>query len=165
MWIRAEGAADHAAIRTVLETAFARAPHASGTEARIVDALRAADALTVSMVADLDAAVIGHVAASPVQAEGRDLGWHGLGPVAVAPAHQGHGVGFALVQAALQALRIAGSRGCVVLGDPAYYARFGFQPAAPLVYPPAPPQFFMALAFGDDTPRGAVAYHAAFDTA
>lgn len=170
MWLRAESRADHAAIRALIETAFANAEHASGTEARIVDALRDADALTVAMVADLDGEAIGHVAMSPVRIDGRDMGWHGLGPVAVAPAHQGHGVGFALVQAALQELRMGGSRGCVVLGDPDYYGRFGFQRVDALTYPGAPPEYFMALAFGKDTPHGGipsgeVAYHPAFDTA
>jgi putative acetyltransferase len=163
MWLRAESPADHAAIRALIEAAFAGAAHASGTEARIVDALRADDALTVSMVADLDGAVIGHVALSPVRIDGNETGWHGLGPVAVAPAHQGHGVGFALVQAALTELRMAGSRGCVVLGDAAYYGRFGFRHVAGLVYPPAPPEYFMALAFGHDIAQGEVSYQRAFD--
>lgn len=165
MWLRAEGPADLAAIHALIEAAFAGAAHASGTEARIVDALRADDALSVSMVADLDGAVIGHAAMSPVRIDGRDIGWHGLGPVAVAPAHQGHGVGFALVQAALTELRMAGSRGCVVLGEPAYYGRFGFGHVAGLLYPPAPAEYFMALAFGQDMARGEVAYHRAFDAA
>ncbi len=165
MWLRAESKADHAAIHALIEAAFAKAAHASGTEARIVDALRDADALSLSMVADLDGEVIGHIALSPVRVDGHDVGWHGLGPVAVAPAHQGHGVGFALVQAALQELRMGGSRGCVVLGDPAYYGRFGFQRVDALTYPGAPAEYFMALAFGKDMPRGEVAYHPAFDTA
>ncbi|HEX2083296.1 MAG TPA: N-acetyltransferase [Xanthomonadaceae bacterium] len=161
MWIRSETDADHAAIRRVVEAAFAQAPHASGTEAQIVDTLRRDEALTVSLVADIDGRIAGHVAASPVTIAGAD-GWHGLGPVAVAPQDQGHGVGSALVQAALAELRAAGSQGCVVLGEPRYYARFGFEAVPGLTYPDAPPEYFMALAFGDSLPQGAVAYHAAF---
>ena len=163
MWLRSETTADHDAIRALIDAAFAGAEHAGGNESRIVDALRAANALSVSMVADLDGAVIGHVALSPITVDGRDRNWHGLGPVAVAPAHQRHGVGFALVQAALQALRASGSAGCVVLGDPAYYTRFGFARVDGLIYPHAPAEYFMALAFGDAMPDGSVAYHPAFD--
>lgn len=161
MWIRSESEADHAAIGAVIEAAFAQVPHASGTEARIVEALRRDGALTVSLVADIDGRIAGHVAASPVTIDGAE-GWHGLGPVAVAPQDQGHGVGSALVQAALAELRAAGSQGCVVLGDPGYYTRFGFGTVPGLSYPGAPAEYFMALAFGEAAPRGSVAYHPAF---
>ncbi len=161
MWIRSETVADHAAIRAVIEAAFAPVAHASGTEARIVDALRRDAALTVSLVADIDGRIAGHVASSPVAIDGAE-GWHGLGPVAVLPPDQGNGVGSALVQAALAGLRAAGSRGCVVLGDPGYYRRFGFARVDGLSYPGAPAEYFMALAFGDAVPRGTAAYHPAF---
>ena len=161
MWIRGETGDDIDAIRDVVEAAFAQASHASGTEARIVDALRRDAALTVSLVADIDGRIAGHVAASPVAIDGIE-GWHGLGPVAVSPADQGNGVGSALVQAALAELRAAGSRGCVVLGDPGYYGRFGFGQVDGLSYPGVPAGYFMALAFGDVVPRGVASYHPAF---
>lgn len=161
MWIRSETDADHAAIRAVVDAAFAQAPQASGTESRIVDALRRDGALSVSLVADIDGRIAGHVAISPVSIEGT-TGWHGLGPVAVAPTDRGHGVGSALVQAALSELRTAGSLGCVVLGEPGYYSRFGFDAVEGLSYPGAPPGYFMALAFGETVPRGVVSYHPAF---
>ena len=164
MWIRSETGADHAAIRAVVDAAFAQAPYASGTESRIVEALRRDDALSISLVADIDGRVAGHVAVSPVSIAGA-TGWHGLGPVAVAPAEQGHGIGSALVQAALSELRTAGSLGCVVLGEPGYYARFGFDAVEGLSYPDAPPGCFMALAFGETMPRGVVSYHSAFSLA
>lgn len=164
MWIRDETPADHAAIRAVIGAAFAQAAHASGTEADIVDGLRRGGALAVSLVADIDGRIAGHVAASPVSIAGAG-GWHGLGPVAVAPRDQGHGVGSALVQAALAGLRAAGSAGCVVLGDPGYYRRFGFEAVPGLRYPGAPPEAFMALAFGDTVPAGVVSYHPAFASA
>lgn len=164
MWIRSETGADHAAIRAVVDAAFAQAPHASGTESRIVDALRRDGALSISLVADIDGRIAGHVAISPVSIAGAP-GWHGLGPVAVAPSDQGHGVGSALVQAALAELRAAGSLGCVVLGEPGYYSRFGFDAIDGLAYPDAPPEHFMALAFGETVPRGVVTYHPAFSLA
>lgn len=162
MWIRSESEADHDAIRGVIESAFASASHASGTEARIVDGLRRDGALAVSLVADIDGRIAGYVAASPVAVDDGTPGWHGLGPVAVAPTDQGHGVGSALVQAALNELRAARSAGCVVLGDPRYYARFGFEHVPGLAYPAAPAEYFMALAFGHALPQGVVAYAPAF---
>jgi putative acetyltransferase len=164
MWIRSEADADHAAIRAVVDAAFAQAPHASGTESRIVDALRRDDALSISLVADIDGRITGHVAISPVSIAGT-TGWHSLGPVAVVPADRRRGIGSALVQAALSELRAAGSLGCVVLGEPGYYSRFGFDAVEGLAYPDAPPEYFMALAFGETVPRGVVSYHPAFSLA
>ncbi len=165
MWIRSETRADHAAIHRVVEAVFAGAAHASGTEARIVDALRETDALSLSLVADIDGRIAGHAALSPVPPEDGAHGWYGLGPVAVDPRDQGHGVGSALVRAALAELPRMGAAGCVVLGDPAYYARFGFRARASLHYPGAPAGCFMALPLGDAVPRGSVAYPSAFSAA
>src|SRR5690606_6248725 len=150
------------AIREVTRAAFASAPHASGTEHRIVDALRAAGALSISLVAVEGGRVVGHVAISPVQVDGGPPGWFGLGPLSVTPARQGRGVGAALVRDALARLRAMGAAGCVLLGDPAYYGRFGFQPAAPLVLPDVPPEYFQAIAFSGVRPAGVVRYHPAF---
>lgn len=74
------------------------------------------------------------------------------------------GIGAALVRAGLDALRRAGARGCVVLGEPAYYARFGFGPAGDIVFPQAPPDALMALPFGEHAPcpAGELRYHASF---
>ncbi len=162
MWIRTETAADHDAIARVIAAAFAGADHASGTEARIVAALRRAGALALSMVADIDGRIAGHVALSPVVLDDRSEGWFGLGPVAVDPRDQGHGVGSALVRAALAELPALGARGCVVLGEPAYYTRFGFRHHAALRYPHAPAGYFLALALDAAPPAASVAYHAAF---
>ncbi|HYG06671.1 MAG TPA: N-acetyltransferase [Stenotrophomonas sp.] len=163
MWIREETAADHDAIARVIAAAFAQAAHASGTEARIVEALRQAGALSVSRVADIDGRIAGHVAISPVTLDDGSSGWFGLGPVAVDPADQGRGVGSALVRAVLAELPALGARGCVVLGDPAWYARFGFAPVPTLRFEGAPAEYFQALLIGDgDAPRARVDYHPAF---
>lgn len=160
---RAERDGDADAIRAVTEAAFRDAPHADGNEHLIVDALREAGALAVSLVAEEDGAVIGHAAASRVAIDGAsDADWYGLGPVSVAPARQRAGVGSTLVRAALQTLRELEAAGCVLLGDPAYYGRFGFEAAAPLVLPDVPPAYFQAVAFRGRKPEGIVAYHAAF---
>lgn len=160
---RPETHADAAAVGALVTAAFLTAEHGSGTEAAIVAALRTAGALTVSLVAEDSAGtLLGHVAFSPVTIAGRDSGWHGLGPVAVAPDRQRAGIGGLLVRAGLDRLKALGGQGCVVLGDPAYYGRFGFRADPRLTYGGAPPVYFQALAFGGDLPLGEVAYHPAF---
>lgn len=164
MRIRPETTADHDAIRRLTEAAFAAAEHASGSEARIIDALRDAGALTLSLVADIDGRVIGHAALSPVTLDDGTPGWQGLGPVAVDPREQGKGAGGLLIRAAVAALPGLGARGCVVLGEPAYYTRFGFRQHTALRYPDAPAQCFMVLSDAA-IPDAAVAYHPAFSVA
>lgn len=163
--LRLEGPADPPRIRSLTQAAFAGAPHSSGTEAAIVDALRATGALSLSLVAELEGAVVGHVAFSPVRIEGVDLGWLGLGPVSVAPSAQRRGIGTALVEAGLARIRADGAAGCVVLGDPAFYRRFGFTADPALRYGDVPPAYFQSQRFRGPAPRGAVAYHPAFGAA
>ena len=160
--IRSERSGDAAEIRQVVTAAFADAPHSDGTEGAIVDALRADGALTVSLVAVADGLIVGHVAFSAVTIDGSDVGWFGLGPVAVLPDRQRQGIGGALVRAGLDRLRNQRARGCVVLGDPGYYQRFGFAADPQLRYPDAPAPYFMRLAFGPEIPAGCVAYHPDF---
>jgi putative acetyltransferase len=160
--IRNERPGDEDAIHEVTTAAFLEAPHTSHTEQFIVRALRDAGALTVSLVAELDRCIVGHVAISPVTVDGAACGWFGLGPVSVLPRHQGAGLGSRLVRDALTLLQRAGARGCVLVGEPAYYGRFGFRAEPTLVLPGVPPQYFQALSFVDDHPRGVVAFHAAF---
>ena len=88
-------------------------------------------------------------------------GWYGLGPVAVAPERQGAGIGAALINAGLDELRARGAAGCVLLGDPAYYERFGFRSGG-LRYGAADPRYVMGLAFGAEQPTGEIGYHEAF---
>lgn len=161
MVIRDERPEDAAAISRLVTAAFRDAPHSDGTEAAIVEGLRAASALTASLVAIGGEGLLGHVAASPVTLGGADAGWYGLGPVAVAPEAQRRGIGSSLVRAALERLSGIGAAGCVVLGDPAFYGRFGFHPDPALVLEGVPPVFFQALRFSGNA-RGRVAYHAAF---
>lgn len=161
--IRSERPDDAPAIHVVTREAFASAEHASGTEPLIVDALRTAGALTISLVAEEGGRIIGHVAASPVTIDDAPSGYIGIGPLSVAPAHQRQGVGSALMRALIGELRAAGAQGCVLLGEPAYYGRFGFEQAAPLVLPGVPPAYFQSLVFTGPKPAGVVRYHAAFD--
>lgn len=161
--LRSETPADAAAIERVVAAAFEHAEHSSGTEPLIVAALRRSGRLTTSLVAIESARIVGHVALSPVTISDGTAGWFGLGPVAVTPPHQGKGIGSALVMAALDGLRDRGAAGCVVLGDPAWYARFGFAAAGELILPDVPADYFQALAFGPSRPRGTVRFDPAFD--
>ncbi|WP_374432990.1 GNAT family N-acetyltransferase [Inhella sp.] len=161
--VRAERAGEAEAIGALVSAAFLGHPHSAGTEAAIVRALRAAGALSLSLVAECDERLIGHIAFSPITVEGRAGAWFGLGPLAVAPPCQRQGVGAELVRHGLQQLQERGAAGCVVLGDPAYYGRFGFRAVPGLVYPGPPPELFMALAWKGPVPQGVVAYHSGFE--
>jgi putative acetyltransferase len=160
--IRPEAAADVPAIAAVTAAAFLNAPHASHTEQFIVGALRNAGKLAISLVADCEGRVIGHVAASPVSISDGTPGWFGLGPISVVPEQQRRGVGSRLMREALRMLRETGAAGCVVLGEPEYYGRFGFRAEPALILPGAPPEFFQAVSFGNSLPHGTVRYHGAF---
>lgn len=161
--IRDEIPADHAAIEAVTEAAFRNAPHAGHAEHFIVNALRAANKLSLSLVAERDGEIVGHVAVSPVSISDGTPEWFGLGPISVVPRYQGLGIGSALMNEALQRLRESGAAGCVLVGNPAYYQRFGFRAEPGLVYPGLPPEYFQAISFTATLPRGTVSYHEAFD--
>lgn len=163
MWIRTESEDDIAAIGDVIGEAFAAQPGGGRIERDIVDALRADSALALSLVADIDGRVAGHIAFSAVRIEDGSAGWYGLGPVAVAARDQRHGVGKALVRAGLVELENLGAAGCVVLGDPGYYAQFGFRAQDTLIFEGVPAQYFQALALTDGPlPAGRVRYHDCF---
>lgn len=162
--IRNEEPSDLPAIEALITAAFFDAEHASGTEQYIVDSLREADALSASLVAEEDGVIIGHVVVSPVVISDGSGDWYGLGPIAVAPDRQRQGIGSRLMDKAIATLRDQGAAGCVVLGDPAYYARFGFRREPALLLPGVPPEYFQAVCFRGAVPSGIVAYHEAFRT-
>lgn len=157
-----ESRADHAAISHVIEQAFKDQQYSSHTEQFIVHALRDAQQLTISLVAVLNQDVVGHIAISPVSISSGVEGWFGLGPIAVSPEWQHHGVGSALMNAALKQLEATGAAGCVLLGDPHFYAQFSFQPINNLILEDVPAEYFQALSFDGKFPQGTVTYHAAF---
>jgi putative acetyltransferase len=121
--IRPEKLADAASIRRVVETAFPTA-----AEVRLVELLRVGGHLEVSLVAEVDDEIVGHIAFSPVEIEGvaSEANGVGLAPLAVLPDHQGQGIGSRLIREGLAACERAGSGFVVVLGHPEYYPRFGF---------------------------------------
>ncbi len=126
MLIRTEAPADILAIDRLLKSVFE-----TEAEANLVMTLRENGHLTLSLVACTDEGeVVGHLLFSPVTIEGDDLSWQGLAPLAVAKAYQGKGIAAALVEEAFSTLPEFGYPACVVLGDPQYYGRFQFEPAA-----------------------------------
>ena len=161
--IRDEKLSDVQAITEVTIAAFKDHPISHQTEHFIVAALRAAGALTLSLVAEVDGKVVGHAAFSPVTIADGSQGWYGVGPVSVVPALQRKGIGSALMREGLFRLKVSGAKGCMLVGDPAYYVRFGFKNRPELVHEGIPQQFFQVLGFGQDTPRGVVKFHKAFE--
>src|SRR5690606_16069177 len=145
--IREETPSDVAAIEAVTIAAFLTAAHTSHTEQFIVRALRDSGQLFASLVAESNGSVIGHVAVSPVSVSDGSLGWYGLGPISVVPERQKQGVGALLMEGALAALRDSGADGCVVLGEPNYYSRFGFNAEPTLVLPGVPAESLQAISF------------------
>ncbi len=160
--IRVEQIGDIASIHDVTIAAFANAPHSEHTEQFIVKGLREAGVLTRSLVAEQKGKIIGHVALSPVSISDDSEGWYGLGPISVLPEQQGQGVGTLLMQAAIDELKKMAASGCVLLGDPGFYTRFGFKPLAGLELADVPPEYFLALVLQGKPPQGLVSYHPAF---
>ncbi|MFO1434052.1 MAG: N-acetyltransferase [Candidatus Competibacteraceae bacterium] len=160
--IRSETAADVSAITEVTVAAFKTLEISNHTEQFIIATLRAAKDLTISLVAEVDGRVIGHIAFSPVTISDGTRNWYGLGPVSVLPAYQRQGIGKALIREGLSRLQAMNAQGCCLVGHPDYYRRFGFKNMSGLVYEGVPPEVFFALSFDGHTPQGAVAFHEGF---
>lgn len=160
--IRDETHDDIRAITEVTVAAFKTLAISNHTEQFIIEALRAAQALAVSLVAEMDGRVVGHIAFSPVTIADGTPNWYGLGPVSVLPEHQRQGIGKALIQKGLSRLKEMHAQGCCLVGHPDYYRRLGFKNMSGFVYEGVPPEFFFALSFDGHTPQGAVAFHEGF---
>ena len=162
MVIRDETDADVDKITEVTIAAFRTLKVSNQTEHFIVGALRAAKALTISLVAELDRRVIGHIAISPVTISDGTRNWYGLGPVSVLPEYQRRGIGKALIQEGLSRLKDMNAQGCCLVGHPEYYKKFGFKNVSCLVHPEVPQAVFVALAFDGLAPQGTVTFHEGF---
>ena len=160
--IRRETEADIAAITAVTVAAFKSLEISNHTEQFIVMALRAAKALTVSLVAEAEGQVVGHIAFSPVTISDGTRNWYGLGPVSVLPKWQRQGIGKALIQEGLLCLKALNAQGCCLVGHPEYYKKLGFANVSGLVHEGVPPEVFLALSFDGRIPRGLVTFHEAF---
>ncbi|MGY6637514.1 MAG: GNAT family N-acetyltransferase [Erythrobacter sp.] len=160
--IRSEQPGDEAIIHHLTQAAFRDMPFSDGKEQHLVDALRRNGDLALSLVAEADAKVVGHIAFSRVTISDGTPDWYGLGPVSVWPELHHRGIGSALVRRGVTDLRACGAAGVVLLGNPAYYARFGFVHDPRLSYPGTPPEYFQCLVLKGKLPIGEVSYADAF---
>jgi putative acetyltransferase len=160
--IRSENNADIGEITEVTAAAFKTLEISNHTEQFIIAALREAKALTVSLVAELDSRVIGHIAFSPVTMSDDTPNWYGLGPVSVLPECQRKGIGKALIQEGLARIKDLNAQGCCLVGHPNYYRNFGFRNVSGLVHAGVPQEVFLALSFDGHVPQGEVTLHEGF---
>lgn len=165
MIIRSETPDDEDGIHRITMAAFAIVSHASGFEAQIIRELRIDGNLTISLIAEDHGEIVGHIAFSPVAIGGRQDDWFGLGPLAVRPDAQRKGFGSALVERGLTMLRERSAKGCALVGNPAFYARFGFKSDGTIVFGDLPDRFVQRLVFTGKPPAGELNYAPAFDLA
>ena len=159
---RSETDADIDTITKVTIAAFKTLEISNHTEQFIIEALRAAKALTISLVAEVDGRVIGHIAFSPVTISDGTRNWFGLGPVSVLPEYQRHGIGKALIREKLSRLKDMNAQGCCLVGHPDYYRKFGLKNLPGFVHEGAPREVFFALSFDGQIPQGTVTFHEGF---
>ena len=161
--IRDEHPADIPAISEITIAAFATMEISNHTEQFIIEGLRAAGALAISLVAEVDGRVVGHIAFSPVTMSDGTQNWYGLGPVSVHPDFQRQGVGKALIREGLSQLRDLDAKGCCLVGHPQYYRQFGFRNVEGLTLEGVPEDVFFVIPFDGHIPDGTVRFHEAFD--
>ncbi|MDY0275516.1 MAG: N-acetyltransferase [Desulfomicrobium sp.] len=160
--IRDEKESDYELISQVTKAAFAPLDMSEHNEQFIIKALRRAQALSLSLVAEIDGQVVAHIAFSPVTISSQIQGWYGLGPLSVHPRFQGQGIGTALVKKGVARLKNLKAKGCVLVGHPGYYQKFGFQNVQGLVVQEIAQEFVLALSFDGHLPQGQVDFHQGF---
>lgn len=160
--IRNDTTYDAAVIREITIAAFESMEISSHTEQFIIEALRTANALSISLVAEVDDRVVGHIAFSPVTISDGSDNWYGLGPVLVLPQYQRMGVGKALIDEGLTRLMDLNAKGCCLVGHPQYYTKFGFENVSGLIVEDVPQEVFFALSFDGQFPQGIVTFHDGF---
>ena len=163
MRVRHELPADDQAIHDLTFKAFAPMSFSNGSEAPIVRALRVAGDLTLSLVAEDEGTLVGHVAFSPVTVDGRHDGWFGLGPISVHPDRQRRGIGRLLIERGLDMLREKGAKGCALIGNPAIYGRLGFESDGLLTYRGLPARDVQYIVLAGTKPRGELRFAPALE--
>lgn len=162
--IRPEQPGDERAIYGLVQRAFVGRPFSDGDEQDLVDDLRADGDLVLSLVAERRAGrIIGHIGFSPATIGNRLCGWVQMAPVAVDPDCQRRGIGTALIQSGIAQMQDRGAHGIAVLGDPAYYERFGFAVIAGIVaLLPEERPYLRAMVLHQPAPTGVLRYAPAF---
>lgn len=152
----------HKQISNLMVKAFENHPHSHQTEGRIVEELRSQGALLFEIIEEQEGQIIGYCAFSPATIQGKSGKWAALGPVAVHPEIQKHGIGSRLIRDGLEKIKKDGYDGCVLVGDRNYYSRFGFKNFPKLTVSGIPQEYVMAYSFHDDIPEGEIIFHPAF---
>ncbi len=163
--IREEIDTDHSATYQVTVSAFRGRPYAGGDEQDVIDRLRLAGALVLSLVATEAEELIGQVTFSPVEIEDGTGPWFALGPVSVDPARQGEGIGSALIKDGLKRIEELGALGCILTGNPDYYCRFGFKLSPQNVPLEESEEYFQLKLLKGKQPSGRFSFHRAFYSA
>ncbi|MGZ2380604.1 GNAT family N-acetyltransferase [Rhizobium brockwellii] len=164
MLIRDETPEDIDAIHDLTSTAFKRVPYSDGTEAEIVRRLRENGDLTISLVAEQDGEILGHVAFSAVTIDGAHDGWFGLGPISVKPERQRQGIGKAMIARGLELLNEIGANGCALIGNPDIYSRVGFSSDGQLTYLDLDKRLVQRIVFRGPPPSGTLQFAPAFES-
>lgn len=162
MKIREELPGDENAIHDLTVQAFEGMPYSNGEEAPIVRRLRDDGDLVLSLVAVDEGMMVGHVAFSPVAINQVNNGWCGLGPLSIRPDRQRTGIGSRLVREGLSRMKKAGASGCVLIGNPDYYSRFGFVSNQKLFFGKVPFPYVQSLCFGEQPIAGKLRFAPAF---
>lgn len=160
--IRDEREVDYAVITTVTKAAFKTLEISNHTEQNIINALRDDNALTVSLVAEYEGGVVGHIAFSPINLSDGTRNWFGLGPVSVLPEYQRKGIGKSLINSGLLKLKDINAGGCCLVGHPEYYRQLGFENTESLILDGVPPEVFFSLSLDGLIPKAKVTFHPAF---
>lgn len=160
--IRFETVNDLDRINEIIVSAFKNHPYSNQKEHLLVAGLRHQGVLEVSLVAEFEGKVVGHIAFSKVTIGGEQMNWYGLAPVSVVPEWQNKGIGSKLITFGIDKIKNLGAQGCVLLGDSEFYKRFGFKVSKGLKLKGMPFEHFLALSFSNSIPSGVVMYHRAF---
>ena len=156
--LRPEAEADYDKIHAITEAAFAPMPFSNGSEPTVIRRLRADGDATLALVAERDDRLVGHIMFSPISVSDGGEGWIALGPVSVDPELQKQGIGQALIVEGLKHIERMGAPGCILIGNPAYYSRFGFVGDGRITYRDLPAPVVQWLSFGQEKPGGEVTF-------
>ena len=162
--IRPERLEDYDAIYDVTKRAFAPMPYADGDEQELIGRFRDAGVLALSLVAEKDGKVVGQITFTPAFAADGSTGWFALGPVSAEPGLKHQGIGSQLIQAGIAWLKEQNAAGCILIGNPAYYSRFGFLPFPDLTPPGMPSEYYQILPLGTAEPDTVVGFHPLFSS-
>lgn len=161
--IRSEQEKDTKRTNQIIKAAFKNHPHSNQKEHLLVAELRDNNALSVSLIAEINGKIVGHIAFSAITINKEFNSWYGLAPVSVDPEYQSQGIGSVLIENGLNELKKMGAKGCVLVGEPGYYKRFGFDHQDTLLYKGVPEEYFLVQPFRSEIPKGVVKYHKIFD--